>query len=126
MTVQSHFARLENTLHSRGDLIILYTRIRPVKETTIFAARVGFIDGSTLNIVEQVIPAGEWDFRRLVYSFHYQRADGALIFRYDNSPHFPDLPTFPAHKHTPDGVIASPIPDLAEVLREIDSLLYPG
>ncbi len=60
-----------------------------------------------------------------VYSFHYQRADSTLIFRYDNSPHFPNLPTFPAHKHTPDGVIPSAAPDLADVLREIDERLYP-
>jgi len=116
---------LENTLESRGDLAILTSRLSQAKAGTILAAKVLFYDRSMLSIVEQVIPVDDWNIERLVYSFHYQHPDGTLIFRYDNSPHFPDLPTFPAHKHTPDGVMPSPAPDLAEVLREIDGFLYP-
>ena len=44
---------------------------------------------------------------------------------YDNSPHFPHLPTFPHHKHkgSESDVIAANPPDLATVLREIDSIM---
>lgn len=34
------------------------------------------------------------------YSFHYMTANNATIFRYDNSLHHSELPTFPHHKHT--------------------------
>ena len=29
---------------------------------------------------------------RDMYAYHYQSADGGLLFRYDNTPHYPDLP----------------------------------
>jgi hypothetical protein len=63
---------------------------------------------------------------RKMYSYHYQDAKQALIFRYDDTPHHPGLDYFPYHKH--DGseanVIAAPPPDLDKVLTEIEAL-YP-
>lgn len=67
----------------------------------------------------------EFGIERYRYGYHYQRSDGTLIFRYDNVPHFPALPTFPHHKHeTSDAkaVAASP-PDLQTILTEIESLI---
>ncbi len=63
--------------------------------------------------------------RPTVYVYHYQRADHSLVFRYDNSNHFPDLANFPHHKHVNDesNVVSATTPDLATVLDEIESLL---
>jgi hypothetical protein len=60
-----------------------------------------------------------------MYAYHYQRPDGALVFRYDNTPHFPTLPTFPYHKHEGNeaNVVAASPPDLAAILSEIQSLI---
>jgi LPS O-antigen subunit length determinant protein (WzzB/FepE family) len=41
-----------------------------------------------------------------------------VIFRYDNTPHFPDLPSFPHHKHLPSQVIACTKPKLIQVFQE--------
>ena len=62
---------------------------------------------------------------RLMYSYHYQRADATLVFRYDDTPHYPDLPGFPHHKHTNAEANVSAVtpPDLAAVLDEIERLL---
>ncbi|MFZ1757037.1 MAG: DUF6516 family protein [Caldilineaceae bacterium] len=87
--------------------------------------RVRFYNLSILNILEVVVPGDRRSIDKIRYAFHYQSAEGTLIFRYDNAPHHPDLSTFPAHKHTPDGVIAADAPDLADILREIDAILYP-
>ena len=59
------------------------------------------------------------------HSFHYQRADGAQVFRYDNTDHYPELPTAPHHKHLAEGVPPQPTtpPDLALVLKEIELLI---
>lgn len=59
-----------------------------------------------------------------MYSYHYQRADASLIFRYDDTPHYPELPDFPHHKHlSKDKVAAVTLPpDLAAVLNEIEYL----
>jgi hypothetical protein len=83
-----------------------------------------FADGSCLHFRELV----EIQARviRIMYSYHCQREDGSLIFRYDDTPHFPTLPQFPHHKHIgsqADAVPSQP-PDLIAVLREIEAL-YP-
>lgn len=55
---------------------------------------------------------------RLMYAYHYQDANTALIFRYDNAAHRPLLPQ-PEHRHTSSGIQVSPAPTLAKVLDEI-------
>jgi hypothetical protein len=55
---------------------------------------------------------------RLMYAYHYQDANNALIFRYDNAAHRPPLPQA-EHKHTPIGMEVSPAPTLAQVVDEI-------
>jgi hypothetical protein len=69
------------------------------------------------------------EYRRVVkwrYSYHYQDSEGKLIFRHDNAPHHPEIETHPHHKHvgSDDNVIASQPPDLGDVLREIDEIIY--
>jgi hypothetical protein len=82
-----------------------------------------FLDGSQLHLREFVNV--ERDVERYMYAYHYQRPDGALVFRYDNTPHFPSLSTFPHHKHETNeaNVIAVSLPDLQTVLSEIHSLM---
>ncbi len=47
-----------------------------------------------------------------------------VIFRYDDSPHFPNLPNAPHRKHVGEkDVIASESPDLQSVLKEIEALI---
>jgi hypothetical protein len=57
---------------------------------------------------------------RQMYAYHYQSADGRLIFRYDNAVHRPPL-AGREHKHTPDVIIVtpSPTPTLEQVIDEI-------
>ena len=50
-------------------------------------------DGSTLFTNEYVATG----IRK--YAFHWQAADGLLLARWDNAPHYPSLPTFPHHLH---------------------------
>ncbi len=84
-----------------------------------------FSDDSHLHFREFVRIEGSALARRYRYAFHYESADRTVIFRYDNSPHFPDLPSFPHHKHVGDESSVAPAapPDLASVLKEIESLI---
>lgn len=83
-----------------------------------------FADDSCLHFRELVDTQAR--VIRIMYSFHYQRENGSLIFRYDDTPHFPTLPQFPHHKHigSQTDVIPAQPPDLTTVLREIETL-YP-
>ena len=82
-----------------------------------------FIDNSLLHFRELYLGANEKN--KKTYTYHYQDAQGSLIFRYDNSPHYPDLPNAPHHKHAGENDVSSSpaIPDLFSVLREIEELI---
>ncbi|MEH2400966.1 toxin TumE [Nostoc sp.] len=57
------------------------------------------------------------------YRYHFQDEQNSLIFRYDSTPHFPKLPSFPHHKHLFDNVIACEKPHIADVLQEVMEFL---
>ncbi|MEH2383220.1 MAG: DUF6516 family protein [Nostoc sp.] len=57
------------------------------------------------------------------YRYHFQDEKNSLIFRYDSTPHFPNLPSFPHHKHLFDNVIACEKPHIADVLQEVMEFL---
>ena len=82
-----------------------------------------FIDGSKLHFLEYV-SAEEDKLERIVYRFHYAKPSGQLVFRYDNAPHHPSVPTYPHHKHLANGTVApSTEKSLPEVLEEVKTLV---
>lgn len=61
--------------------------------------------------------------QKLNYSFHYQRGDGSLVFRYDNAKHKPSIDAS-GHKHLSDGkVVGAEPPLLKEIFTEIAGFL---
>ena len=71
-----------------------------------------------LLAVSEIIVVVDNQIEYIDYRYHFQDAQNNLIFRYDSTPHFPKLPSFPHHKHLPDQVIACKKPHIAEVLKE--------
>jgi hypothetical protein len=49
------------------------------------------------------------EIEAITYSYHWADANKALIKRWDNAPHFPDMPGFPHHVH--DGVAGAVKPN---------------
>jgi len=84
--------------------------------------RVRFPKGQMLEWNEAVI-GEEGHIDHLAYRYHFQDRENRLIFRYDNTPHFPGLKTFPNHKHLQDSVIPADRPSVFEVLKEVNELL---
>ncbi len=126
MNLQGYVSRLGDVLRSRQDIVVEDFRITLTTAGGILQARLRFYDQSVLSVVEEIERAGFRDARRLTYKFHYQRADETLVFRYDDAPHHPYLISFPHHKHIGGSVMDADPPDLADVLREIDALIYPA
>ncbi len=87
-----------------------------------FKARLIFTDESQLEFREYVNTSFRQP-RRYTCSYHYQKM-GVLIFRYDNTPHYPNLATFPHHKHIAPEVIESEAPELQSVLHEIETIIF--
>lgn len=125
MKPYTYLERLENTLYSRRDIDIEELRIQLKGLTVLFRANLRFQDHSRLHILEELKFDERRSLQRLKFRYQYQDMDSNLRFRYDNSPHYPHLATFPSHKHVGNDVIAAEPPDLADVLREIDLILYP-
>ncbi len=81
-----------------------------------------FLDGSRLYFRELVDI--QETIVRLMYSYHYQASDQRMIFRYDDTPHHPELTGFPHHKHNDleTNVTASAPPNFIQVLAEIERI----
>ena len=83
------------------------------------------VDASVLHLREFVDV--EITVERLLYVYQYMDAHQQLRFRYDNTGHHKqlNLPTYPHHKHEGSDrqVVASPAPDLAAVLEEVETLV---
>ncbi|MFQ5627505.1 MAG: toxin TumE [bacterium] len=86
--------------------------------------RLRFANGCLLEMNEAVVVADE-KIEALGYRYHFQNAQQALIFRYDDTPHFPKLSTFPHHKHLPETTIATTKPSIPEVIAEALSAMQP-
>ena len=83
--------------------------------------RIRMANESLLEINEAVV-ADNNHIRHLGYRYHLQDGKNNLIFRYDNTPHFPELSSYPHHKHLPDKVHVSEEPDILDVINEAWSL----
>lgn len=92
---------------------------------------VGFIRGEVVFNDNSVLYFRElMDLRlplqKVMYAYHYQRSNGSLVFRYDNTAHHKSVSTFPNHKHLQSGdVVSAEIPSLGQVLREVEGLILP-
>lgn len=79
--------------------------------------RLRFDHGRLLEINEALVVEHD-GLRHLDYRYHCQDRDNHLVFRYDSTPHFPDLPGFPFHKHLPDDTLPAERQTIAAVLVE--------
>ncbi|CAD7780316.1 MAG: hypothetical protein KIIPBIDF_01320 [Candidatus Methanoperedenaceae archaeon GB50] len=75
------------------------------------------IDGSLLYITELHTE----NYQK--YSYHWQKEDGQLIIRWDNSPHWKNIKTFPHHKHEKNEILPSHRISIQDVIEEITKRL---
>ena len=67
-----------------------------------FKAQLIFINDSKLFIKEYV-----FENKERKYAYHWTDSSESLICRWDNANHWPDISTFPHHKHTDNQVFES-------------------
>lgn len=83
--------------------------------------RIRFNSGRLLEVNEAVVIENK-RLLHLDYRYHCQDSEAQLVFRYDSTPHFPELPNFPRHKHIPSGVAGVEKPDIAATLEEAENV----
>jgi len=79
--------------------------------------RVRFSSGHLLEVNEAFFVEME-HIKHLGYRYHFQDKQNNLVFRYDNTPHFPGLEGFPHHKHLSDKVTGTEEPSILKVIEE--------
>jgi hypothetical protein len=84
--------------------------------------RIRFAKGHLFELNEAVV-VEQRSLKHLSYRYHFQDKENHLIFRYDNTPHFPNLPTQPHHKHLLNDVIPVEKPTIAYVVKEIAGII---
>ncbi|MBC8434273.1 MAG: hypothetical protein H8D96_20380 [Desulfobacterales bacterium] len=87
---------LVNLIEKHGDLVQSYSigEFDQAGPNIRIRAQITFVDNSVLFIRQVVL--GESTFK---YAYHWQDQRGNLICRWDNSPHWPEIATYPHHKH---------------------------
>ena len=86
--------------------------------------RIRFAGGCLLELNEAAI-VEQRNIRHLGYRYHFQDEKNKLIFRYDNTPHYPDLKSFPHHRHSSSEVITAEKPSIPSVLEEAKQITQP-
>ncbi|WP_048178524.1 DUF6516 family protein [Methanosarcina sp. MTP4] len=115
MTISKAFSAL-----SSSEIVLELNVIKAIVEPPVQAlkARATLKGGYVLQINESISP----DFRR--YSYHLQKGD-EMVRRWDNSPHWNDLKTFPYHVHLGNEAEPKESPEvfIEDVLWEVKKLL---
>jgi uncharacterized protein DUF6516 len=100
-------------------------RVEQVRREHDATGRIGFmlyrltlINYDLLELTERVeVQAGEIVVTK--YRQHWQNQEGAMLKRWDNFPHYPQIASFPHHLHdgAEDNVVAHPPVNALQVLR---------
>lgn len=118
--IEAYFEQVEGVLREFASLraYTLTRRIYNLQQGYI-GGTITFEAGYRLEFAD--VKDAETDYK-LKYRYQYMNQAGELVFRYDNAPHHPEIPTFPHHKHLVNGVVEAHEPTLRDVLMEIAQL----
>jgi hypothetical protein len=122
--IQKFVSDIEKTIDSSSIVLSSNTQkyFGPGEEIVYLKSRITIIDSSTLEIA---LFATESSGKITVdkYRLHYMNAAGQMLFRYDNSPHHPEIDSHPHHKHTPERISPATMPSIKDILNEISAII---
>ncbi len=125
MSVADYLNKIKERLLE--DAIIVQVRICRTRSTLTdghVRARLELVDGSMLEFSEYFQRTEDGKIEVITYSYHWVNTDEELVRRWDNTPHYPNLPGFPHHIHDADGtVVAGTSIDIFRVLDDIAGLI---
>ena len=114
-----YLERVEQVILKCGHAYVeRYTEEIITPERANLRIRIRFEKGHLLEINEAVV-VRNGVIVSLDYRYHCQDKHNQLIFRYDNTPHFPGLSSYPHHKHLPDSVIVAGKPHIEGIIDEV-------
>ena len=125
MNVEDYFGSVARSLEAQSAVVSVDVLASLASDAYngLLNVRVWFWDDSYLDLYEVVNTELGYPVR-VHYSYAYLRKE-QHVFRYDNAPHYPDIITFPHHRHVgiEEEVVPAEQPSLGDVLSEIVELL---
>jgi hypothetical protein len=125
MNVEDYFGSVARSLEEQSPVVSVDVLASLASDAYngLLKARVWFWDDSYLDLYEVVNTELGYPVR-VHYSYAYLRKE-QQVFRYDNAPHYPNIITFPHHRHVgiEEDVVPAEQPSLGDVLSEIGELL---
>ena len=116
--ITGYFTDFGNIINSLDFIISSEIQKRKVNNFLgIIEGRLYFENG-VLDILE-VVKITDNHLSKKKYKYHFRNQNNEMIFRYDNAPHHQNVDTFPYHKHLPDSIIESTVPNISQILSEI-------
>jgi hypothetical protein len=100
MTIEAYLAAIKERFVRDSNV----TRFHVIRKRSTLVdghmrARIELADGSQLEFSEYMQRSPADEIAVITYSYHWANPDNEFIQRWDNAPHFPDLPGFPHHIH---------------------------
>ncbi len=126
--IEHYFDEIESQL-LQSSIIISYQIVRreigPIDGKLRLKATLK--DGGFMELFEYVTESNGV-IQTAKYSFHWQNEVGKLKKRWDNAPHFPNLPNPPHHVHLEDGTVHEmfTIPNMLYVIEQIEESIEKG
>ena len=121
--LSTYLNQIEQAIQQHSDAYVEYYEEEILNlERTNLRIRLRFQQEYLLEINEAIIVIDN-QLEFLDYRYHFQDGNNQLVFRYDSTPHFPNLINFPHHKHLPENVISSKKPEIIQVLQEVAEIL---
>jgi hypothetical protein len=120
---RDYFDQIDQLLEAYPDVYVEnYNATILSSERANLKLRLRFYFQYLLSISEALVVVDD-QITAIDYRYHFQDGQNNLIFRYDNTPHFPNLSSFPHHKHLVDRVIACGQPNIAMVIQDAIAFL---
>ena len=126
MTLVEYLDAVKERLLTDSNVVAFHiVRERATLTDAHLRARLTLTGNSQIEFSEYVQASPEGQIAVVTYSYHWADAEGHLLKRWDNTPHFPGLPGFPHHMHIGAEEAAAPgrPVDIFAVLDEIASHL---
>ncbi|MEL6490341.1 MAG: toxin TumE [Cyanobacteria bacterium J06634_6] len=122
-TFKAYFSSIERQLSEvAGAEVKSFKALILSSERANLRLRIRFNNRELLAVSEALLIISS-KISQIDYRYHFQDEHNKLIFRYDSTRHFPDIETFPHHKHLPTTVIPTEKPNFFDVLEEAVSVI---
>lgn len=120
--IDSYFSNIESILNNCNFIERFDINKQKINDSFGILSGMVFFSNGILDFLEVVKISEQNKPIKKKYKYHFRRNNNSIVFRYDNMPHYPNVSSFPHHKHINNEIVESQEPELVLIIREIKDL----